>query len=366
MRSGSTSAARSDSVQPSSGTYVLADTPTGRMAASRIAVDAMGGDEAPDAVVRGALQALRHDDGDLSVLLVGPEDQLHSLLDDQPEIPEGAIQFVDASEAIGMGEAPSTAVKQKTGSSIHRGLAAHHDGHADAFVSAGNTGAVMAASMFILQRIPGVERPSIAGFFPTLKDPSVVLDIGSNVDCKPDHLVQFARMGTVYAQKILDNDNPSIGLLNVGEEPGKGNEQAKEAYELLRDAEALNFAGNVEGSDLLFYAADIIVCDGFVGNALLKFGESMTTVLTEMCQQEMDRQGLSPDEKDLVAGVFDEVRKGFDPEAQGGAPLLGVNGNVLVGHGSSTPDTIAQMIHSAATLATEDVVHTLEDAFGSV
>jgi glycerol-3-phosphate acyltransferase PlsX len=333
------------------------------MAASRIAVDAMGGDEAPEAVVQGVVQALRHSEEEVSVLLVGPEDQLHDVLDAHPDAPTEALRIVDAPEVIGMGEAPSTAVKQKTNSSIHRGLAAHHDGHADAFVSAGNTGAIMGASMFILQRIPGVERPSIAGFFPTLKGSSVVLDIGSNVDCKPTHLVQFARMGTVYARQILNNDNPSIGLLNIGEEPGKGNEQVKQAYELLRNADDLNFAGNVEGSDLLFYAADIIICDGFVGNALLKFGESMTTVLSEMTEQEMDRQNLAPGERELVAGVLGEVRKGFDPEAQGGAPLLGVNGNVLIGHGSSTPDTIAQLIHSATTLASGDVVRALEDAF---
>jgi len=332
------------------------------MAASRIAVDAMGGDEAPEAVVRGAIQALRQADEDLSVLLVGPEDQIREVLGAHSEAPAEAIQVVDAPQVIGMGEAPSTAVKQKTNSSIHRGLAAHHDDHADAFVSAGNTGAIMGASMFILQRIPGVERPSIAGFFPTLEGSSVVLDIGSNVDCKPDHLLQFARMGSVYARQILKNEDPSVGLLNIGEEPGKGNEQVKQAYKLLRDAEDLNFAGNVEGSDLLFYAADIIICDGFVGNALLKFGESMTTVLTEMTEQEMERQGLSSDEQGLVMGVFDEVRKGFDPEDEGGAPLLGVNGNVLVGHGRSSPDAIAQMIHSAATLASEDVVHALEAA----
>jgi len=333
------------------------------MATSRIAVDAMGGDEAPDAVVQGAIEALRADEGALSVLLVGPEDALYDVIDAHPNPPTDRLDIVDAPQVIGMGEAPSTAVKQKTDSSIHRGLAAHHDGHADAFVSAGNTGAVMGASMFILQRIPGVERPSIASFFPTLEGSSVVLDIGSNVDCKPDHLVQFARMGTVYAQQILDNDDPSVGLLNIGEEPGKGNEQVKAAYDLLRTAGDLNFAGNVEGGDLLFHAADIIICDGFVGNALLKFGESMTTVLSDMTAQEMDRQGLAPDERELVTGVLDEVRRGFDPESQGGAPLLGVNGNVLVGHGSSSPDVIAQMIHAAATLASGDVVHALKDAF---
>lgn len=325
----------------------------------------MGGDEAPEAVVEGVIQALDEADGDLSVLLVGPRDQVHQVLDEHPEVPTEAVHVVEAPEVIGMGEAPSTAVKQKTGSSIHRGLAAHHDGQADAFVSAGNTGAIMAAAMFILQRIPGVERPSIAGFFPTLKGSSVVLDIGSNVDCKPAHLLQFARMGTVYARQILKNDDPSVGLLNIGEEPGKGNEQVKQAYDLLQDAEDVHFVGNVEGGDLLFYASDIIICDGFVGNVLLKFGESMTTVLSEMTQQEMDRQGLSPDEQKLVARVLGEVRQGFDPEAQGGAPLLGVTGNVIVGHGRSSPNTIAQMIHLAATLASEDVVHALEVALGS-
>jgi glycerol-3-phosphate acyltransferase PlsX len=333
------------------------------MAASRIAVDAMGGDQAPTAVVQGAVQALRQADEELSVVLAGPEEALHDALAPHDEASTEAIRILDAPEVIGMGEAPSTAVKQKPNSSIHRGLAAHHDGHADAFVSAGNTGAIMAASMFILQRVPGVERPSIAGFFPTLKGSSVVLDIGSNVDCKPAHLLQFARMGTVYAREVLNNEDPSIGLLNIGEEPGKGNEQVKAAYRLLQDADDLNFAGNVEGSDLLFYAADIIICDGFVGNALLKFGESMTTVLTDMCRQEMDQQGLAPEERALVSGIFGEVRKGFDPESEGGAPLIGVDGNVLVGHGRSSPDAIAQLIHSASTLASRNVPEALEAAF---
>jgi glycerol-3-phosphate acyltransferase PlsX len=333
------------------------------MATSRIAVDAMGGDKAPEAVVKGAIQALHHAEEEMAILLVGPEEQLHEVVHAHPDAPTEALHVLDAPEVIGMGETPSVAVKQKTSSSIHRGLAAHHDGKADAFVSAGNTGAIMGASMFILQRIPGVERPSIAGFFPTLKGASVVLDIGSNVDCKPDHLLQFARMGTVYVRQILKNENPSVGLLNIGEEPGKGDELTKETHGLLQDAEDVNFAGNVEGGDLLFYAADIIICEGFVGNVLLKFGESMTTVLSEMTQQEMERQGLAPEEKRLVSGVLDEVRKGFDPESQGGAPLLGVNGNVLVGHGRSTPDVIAQLIHAASTLASEDIAHALKAAF---
>jgi len=330
---------------------------------SRIAVDAMGGDNAPEAVITGALQALRHAQDDLSILLVGPEAPLQETLDSRSSAFGERLQVLEAPDVIGMGEAPATAVKQKTNSSIHRGLAAHHDGHADAFVSAGNTGAIMGAAMFILGRISGVERPSITGFFPTLKGTSIVLDIGSNVDCKPKHLVQFARLGTVYARQVMKHDEPSVGLLNIGEEPGKGNEQVKEAHELLRQADDVHFAGNVEGSDLLFYASDIIICDGFVGNVLLKFGESMTTVLREMTEQEMERQGLSAEDRATVTGVLSEVRKGFDPESRGGVPLLGVNGNVLVGHGRSAPDAIEQMIHSAADLASENVVDAIEAAF---
>lgn len=331
--------------------------------ASRIAVDAMGGDHAPEAVVDGAIRAIRHTDVDLGVLLVGPEGTLQSVLDGRSDVPVSSIQLVDAPEVIGMGEAPAAAVKQKTNSSIHRGLAAHHDGLADAFVSAGNTGAIMGAAMFILGRIAGVQRPSIAGFFPNLRGSSVVLDIGSNVDCKPSHLVQFAEMGTIYARQVMGKEDPSVGLLNIGEEPGKGNELVKEAYGRLRKLESVHFVGNVEGGDLLLYAADIIISDGFVGNILLKFGESMTTVLSEMTQQVMDRQGLTPEEQEIVAQVIGDVRKPFDPKSRGGAPLLGVNGNVLIGHGRSSADVIEQMIHAASALAAEEVVPAIEAAF---
>ncbi len=333
--------------------------------ASRIAVDAMGGDDAPEAVVTGAIQAVNHADRDTSVLLVGPEAQIRSVLEQHSDAPFDALDIVDAPDVIGMGEKPAAAVKQKTNSSIHQGIAAHHDGKADAFVSAGNTGAVMGASMFILGRIPGVQRPSITGFFPNLRGSSVVLDIGSNVDCKASHLVQFARMGTIYAQQMLDNDDPTVGLINIGEEPGKGNEVVKEAYERLQENDDIHFEGNVEGGDLLLYAADILICDGFVGNVLLKFGESMTTVLSEMTQQEMDRQGLSDDEQALVTSVLGEVSHHFDAESLGGAPLLGVNGNVLIGHGSSSPDVIEQMIHAAATLSNTEVIPAIEAAFQS-
>jgi len=325
----------------------------------------MGGDDAPEAVVEGAIQAVRHAEQDTVILLVGPEGEVQEVLDAHPDVPVEKIETVHAPDVIGMGEAPAAAVKQKTNSSIHQGLAAHHDEKADAFVSAGNTGAIMGAAMFILGRIPGVERPSIAGFFPNLRGSSVVLDIGSNVDCKPSHLVQFARMGTIYARQALGNDDPTVGLLNIGEEPGKGDELAKQAYERLQEADDVHFSGNVEGGDLLLYAADIIICDGFVGNVLLKFGESMTTVLSEMTQQEMDRQALDADEQALVTDVLGEVRKHFDPESLGGAPLLGVDGHVLIGHGSSSPDVIEQMIHTASSVAGTDMVSALRATFQS-
>jgi glycerol-3-phosphate acyltransferase PlsX len=331
--------------------------------ASRIAVDAMGGDDAPEAVVKGAIQAIRHAEKNTEVLLVGPEEQVRDVLSAHSDPPSERLQVVDAPEVIGMGEAPSTAVKTKTNSSIHRGLAAHHDGMTDAFVSAGNTGAVMGASMFILGRVPGVERPSIAGFFPTIRGSSVVLDIGTNVDCKPSHLVQFARMGTIYARQMLENDDPTVGLINIGEEPGKGNEQVKETHDRLREAEGIHFEGNVEGGELLLHAADILICDGFVGNVLLKFGENMPSVIEQMAQQEMERLGLGTDERDLVSNVLDETSKPFRPESLGGVPLLGVNGNVLIGHGRSSPDVIEQMIHTASSLANVDVVAAIEDAF---
>lgn len=330
---------------------------------SCVAVDAVGGDDAPDAVVKGAIQAIRHAERDITVLLAGPESKIQDVLDGHPDAPTDRIDIIDAPDVIGMGESPAAAVKQKTNSSIHQGLAAHHDDKADAFVSAGNTGAIMGAAMFILGRIPGVERPSITSFFPNLRGSSVVLDIGSNVDCKPSHLVQFARMGTIYARQVLDNDDPTVGLINIGEEPGKGNDQVKEAYEQLKQVDDIHFEGNVEGGDLLMYAADILICDGFVGNVLLKFGESMTTVLSEMAQQEMDRQELSTDEQELVTSVLGEVRKHFDPESLGGAPLLGVDGNVLIGHGSSSPSVIEQMIHSASSLAATNLISVIEDAF---
>lgn len=322
----------------------------------------MGGDDAPDVVVEGAVRAARKRE-DLDLLLFGPESTVSDALGAHADAADLPIRVVDAPDVIGMGEAPATAVKTKRNSSIHRGLGAHDDGAADAFVSAGNTGAVMAAAIFVLGRVPGVERPSIAGFFPTTEGFSIVLDIGSNVDCRGEHLHQFARMGTIYTERVLKMDAPSVALINVGEERGKGNEQVKAAYDLIDADDSVHFAGNIEGDDIFYHAADIVVCDGFVGNIMLKFGESITTVLPDMTRAEMERQELGAEEQQVVHRVLKGVLSGFDAEERGGAPLLGVDGHVLIGHGRSSALAVEQMIYSATELAREDLLPPMRAAF---
>ncbi len=327
----------------------------------RVAVDAMGGDQAPGVVIQGAFQAL-HASDDLEVLLFGPEDLLLEELDAHETTRILPLHLIDAPEVIGMDEAPAAAVKAKQGSSIHLGLGAHKHGQADAFVSAGNTGAVMAASVFILGRLQGVSRPSVIGYFPTTTGTSIVLDVGTNLDCKPEHLVQFAHMGSVYAQHILQREAPTVGLLNVGEEPGKGNDQVKAAYALLSEAPGINFVGNVEGRDIMRHAADVVVCDGFVGNVLLKFGESVAPLLMQLIGQEVTKQHLGEHEQQVVGRVMHGVQKRFNPEEFGGAPLLGVGGNVLIGHGSSSARAIERLILTAAEVARHNVAGSIASA----
>ncbi|MDX1545928.1 MAG: phosphate acyltransferase PlsX [Rhodothermales bacterium] len=328
--------------------------------AIRVAVDAMGGDRAPGVVLEGALLALDEAPPGLELQLFGPEAALREALGDRP-LP-AAARIVDAPEVIGMAEAPAKALKGKPNSSIHRALAAHKEGHADAFVTAGNTGAAMAAAFFILGRLPGVARPSLVGFFPTTEGLCFVLDVGSNVDCRAEHLVQFAQMGAVYVQRMRKVERPVVALLNIGEEPGKGNELTKETYDLLVQQPGLHFRGNVEGRDVMHHAADVIVCDGFVGNVMLKYGESVATAVMEMVHQEMDRHELSAPQVEAIRRVLGGVRQRFNPETYGGAPLLGVDGNVVIGHGSSTPRAIARMILVGAEAAEQDLARSIAEA----
>jgi len=327
-----------------------------------VAVDAMGGDHAPDVVVEGAVQAARTGGGSFRLLLVGPEDVTRPRLDalGASDVP---VEIVHAPDVVGMAESPSTALKTKPQSSMHVGVGLVKDGTAHAFVTAGNTGAAMAISLFGLGRVPGVARPSLVGFFPTvLGRPCLVLDVGSNVDCRPEHLVQFARMGSVYAQRVLGVAAPRVGLMNVGEEPGKGNDLAKETYPLLAQTPGIVFSGNVEGRDVLAGVADVIVMDGFVGNVLLKFGESLKGALPQMMGAAMQRLGLDDVQRSAMAQVLGAAGKGFDYESAGGAPLLGVAGNVVIGHGSSSAKAIASMIRAGAAMAEANVASALAEA----
>jgi len=329
----------------------------------------MGGDKAPALVVEGAVRAVQQASASLHVLLCGREASLRAELAAHEATAAHAleaIEIVDAPEVIGMAEAPVAAVKTKRHSSIHVGLAAHKRGQADAFISVGNTGAVMAASVFILGRLPGVARPSVPGYFPTTEGTCLVLDVGSNMDSRPEHLLQFARMGAVYAQRLLKVARPAIGLLSVGEEPGKGNELVKAAYELFQQASDLHFIGNIEGRDIMHHAADVVVCDGFVGNVLLKYGESITTAVTQMVGQEMARHDFTSAQQQAVRQVFDGVQKRFNPEEHGGAPLMGVDGTVFIGHGSSTARTIERLIVRAAHAAELGLKRSMAEVFHAV
>jgi glycerol-3-phosphate acyltransferase PlsX len=315
---------------------------------ARIALDAMGGDFAPQATVAGALLALSELDPAHSVQLVGRTavitEQLETLLRTDPytshQPHRDRLTIVEAPDVIEMTDKPGSAVRGKPNSSMIVGLKLQADGESDAFVSAGNTGAQMAASMVVLRLHAGLKRPAIATVFPTAAKPVVVLDSGANVDCSADELVQFARLGAVYAEDLLGRSNPGIGLLSIGEEAEKGNAVTKETHQLLQQA-GLNFVGNVEGRDLPrgscdHGAFDVVVCDGFVGNVVLKFYEAIGPfIIGLLAQAGVDQQ--------LMAGAL----KHLDYSEHGGAPLLGVNGVSIISHGKSSPRAIKNAIKVA-------------------
>ncbi|MEP6730361.1 MAG: phosphate acyltransferase PlsX [bacterium] len=319
---------------------------------ARIALDAMGGDFAPQATVAGALLALAELDPAHSIQLVGRtaviEEQLHNLMAGELSalgVHRDRVSIVDAPDVIEMTDKPSTVVRGKPLSSMAVGLRLQSEGKSDAFVSAGSTGAQMAASMVILRLHAGLKRPAIATFFPTLRNTIVVLDSGANVDCSPEELVQFARLGATYAQCVMGRINPAVGLLSIGEEPEKGNAVTKEAYLLLQDA-GLNFVGNVEGRDIPLggterHSLDVVVCDGFVGNVLLKFYEAIAPLMIETLRN------AGVDAAQLEAGL-----KHLDYSEHGGAPLLGVKGVSIIAHGKSSPRAIKNALKAAAQAVT--------------
>lgn len=314
----------------------------------RIAVDAMGGDHAPLNPVEGALLAGREIEGE--IILVGPKKKISRLLTLLRHIQKktrATITIIDAPDVVGMDESPKMAVR-KANSSMAIGANLVKDGRADAFLSAGNTGAMFGVCLMALRKIPTVLRPAISALMPTkAKKPVVILDVGANVDCKPQHLLQFAMMGAVYARVALERPSPRVGLLNIGEEEGKGNEQVKQTFELLKKA-PLNFGGNAEGKDILTGDFDVIVCDGFVGNVLLKFGEGAADLVFASIKHGIRRKPYTLPGALMMKPVFRRFKREVDYSEYGGAPLLGLNGSVIIGHGRSTPKAIKNAILSAA------------------
>lgn len=304
----------------------------------RIALDAMGSDHCPAVEVQGALAALRELSTEFQVLLVGDQERIEAELDQADFYPAERVEIVHASQRIAPGEAPASAVRRKPDSSIVAGLMLQREGKADAFVSAGSTGAVMAASFFILRPLPGVDRPAVATILPTAAEPVIMLDAGANVDSKASQLLEWAMLGAVYAEDVLTRPNPRIGLLNIGEEPEKGNELAVETHQLLRES-GLNFVGNIEGRDIITGSCDILITDGFVGNVLLKFYESVATFILGLLDGEL-RGGADAVDLDRVTRVLDYTE-------YGGAPLLGVNGISIICHGGSPPQAIKNAIRVA-------------------
>jgi glycerol-3-phosphate acyltransferase PlsX len=306
---------------------------------ARIALDAMGGDHAPQAPVVGALEALAELDSAHTIQLVGRRAEVEKHLGASNDGQRKRLEIIDAPDVIEMADKP-TAVRRKPNSSMMVGLKLQSDGNSDAFVSAGNTGAQMAASMLLLGLHVGLKRPAIATVFPTAKRSVVVLDSGANVDCSADELVQFARLGSVYAEDILGRSNPAVGLLSIGEEPEKGNTVTKEAHALLVES-GLNFLGNCEGRDLPAGAChhgdlDVVVCDGFVGNVILKFYEAIAPLMVRL----LVKEGLS--EQTIRQGLLQ-----LDYSEHGGAPLLGCKGVSIICHGRSSPAAIKNAVKAA-------------------
>ena len=310
----------------------------------RIAVDAMGGDFGPRIVVPAAVLAAREG---IAVTLVGDESAINGVLDGLDT--QGLdISIVHASQVVEMDDKPADALRRKKDSSIQVACRLVKQGEAQGVVSAGNSGATVACGMFILGRIPGVQRPALAGILPTEKNPMVLIDVGANVDSKPQHLLQFGLMADVFARYVLGIKDPSVGILSIGEEEGKGNAAVREAFDLFKKSQ-MRFIGNVEGRDIFTGEVDVVVCDGFVGNVALKLSEGLARSLSHILRDELKSSWLSKLGTLLSLGAFKRFKKIVDYAEYGGAPLLGLRDIVIVAHGKSNELAIVNCIRMAAT-----------------
>jgi glycerol-3-phosphate acyltransferase PlsX len=321
-----------------------------------IAVDAMGGDNAPAASVEGAVLATH--DLSLNVILVGHEELIAKELLYYGKHHE-RISIVHAPEFVTMEEAPTVVLRKKKDASVMTAFRLVKDRKAHGVVSAGNSGATMTSAVMILGKIKGVDRPAIAGNLPNAHGVTVVIDIGANVNCKPQQLVQFGIMGDVYARYMHHIDKPRVGLLSIGEEDSKGNSLVKTVHEMLRTSQ-LNFLGNVEGRDVFNGDVDVVICDGFVGNVLLKVSEGLGSVVFSMIEEEMAKDPSTQSVFLLIRNVFSKVRRRIDYEEVGGAPLLGINGVGIISHGASN----AKAIKNAIRVACEQTLNRVEQFLG--
>ena len=328
---------------------------------TRIALDAMGGDNAPGEIVRGGVEAAESI-ADVKVILVGIRSQIEAELAKYPKsvaaaVKAGRLEVVEATEVLEMDDEPAKSVRAKKDCSINVAMRLVKDGKADAFVSAGNSGAVSASAIFNLGRIKGVLRPAIATILPTRRPirPLLLLDAGANMDCHPDWLVQFAIMGSAYSKAVLKRTNPLVGLLSIGTEDCKGNELSKETFTMLKEVKSIDFRGNVEGHDIFQGQTDVVVCDGFVGNVVLKTAESLAHAVGYFLKRECFRGATRILGAILLKGVFKSLKQQLDPDIYGGAPLLGVPGAVIITHGSSTHKAIYYAVKAGANAARNDV-----------
>ncbi len=324
------------------------------MASVRIALDAMGTDHAPRSEVAGAIEALRVLESDVEIILVGDESVIRAEFERYEDI-SSRLTVHHAPDRVTVDDPPASVIRRKPDSSIVVGLRMQKEGHADAFVSAGSTGAVMASSLFTLRPLPGVERPPVGAIIPTASELCILLDAGANIGCKPNHLVQFAHLGSVYARDTMGRETPRVGLLNIGEEPGKGDELSIASYALLTKEKGIHFVGNIEGRDIVAGKCDVIVCDGFIGNILLKFYESVATYIIDLLRVELDKV------KDPKVNL-DDVFRVIDYAEYGGAPLLGLGGVSIACHGGSPPKAIRSALTMAARAVRAGLVeHSAED-----
>lgn len=327
-----------------------------------IAVDAMGGDNAPRAIVEGCLMALREAE-DLKILLFGPTGTLQPLA---AGAPQGRLEIREAPEVISMHEAPVLAVRRKANSSMVAAMLAVKSGEAQAVVSAGSTGAVLAGGMLRVGRIRGIERPALAPVIPGRKKPFLLIDCGANVDSQPEYLEQFGLMGSVYMEKVMGVARPQVGLVNIGAEPEKGNRLYKEAHQLMSRQTAYEFCGNVEAREIPAGQADVVVADGFDGNLILKYTEGLAGALTGMLKDELMASWRSKLGALLIMPAMRRFKARMDYEQHGGAPLLGVEGAVVKAHGSSSAAAFKNAVHQARRMVTGEVVERIREGVARI